>query len=78
MVEESSNITVSVQSKIPFEMDAELRRLKRQTGLKIDRLVFLAIKRFLEEVAKGQVEAIRVLQKEDRWGTEEARDDRTC
>lgn len=66
MVEENlKGVPVTVQAKIPFEMDSRLRDIKKQTGLKIDRLLYLAIKRFLDDIERGEVEAVRILQEEN-------------
>ena len=51
-------VEVTVSAKIPFEMDARLKRLKKQTGLSVDRLVYEAIRSYLEEAEKGGIGAI--------------------
>ena len=51
-------VEVTVSAKIPFEMDTRLRKLKKQTGMNIDRLVYEAILSYLNEAEKGNVGSI--------------------
>lgn len=57
-------VEVTVATKIPFEMDTRLKRLKKQTGMNIDRLVYEAIRRYLDEVEKGQAETVSLRRDE--------------
>lgn len=55
---------VTVSAKVPFEMDARLRQLKKQTGMNIDRLVYEAIRRYLDEAEKGGVGTVSLRRAE--------------
>lgn len=54
---------IVVQCKVPFDIDVRLKQLKRRTGINLDRLVYAAIIRYLEDVDNGRVPEISALER---------------